>query len=237
MTCHADHDTVSIGKKKNFRCDCGTDKYPNVPCLLRAGKEPNDRNVYTHNFELLYCFCNQPVRPYVVYKHGTYVMRQDNGELMILCIECLEWFHHTCLEIPNQVRHRHISHRESDTRRTGGHHRGPGLYLHLVHHGTLSVPHSVPHRQPRLALRRRPSAQRGAWLWRDGRALHAARVARVARAPPRTRTPRICGRVRHSAGLGAARCYKWHGSAQYATAACACSRHGAAPRGACSTTV
>lgn len=60
--CHANHETFSIGKKRNFRCDCGTDKYPGVPCLLRAGKESNDRNVYTHNFDLRYCFCDQHAR-------------------------------------------------------------------------------------------------------------------------------------------------------------------------------
>jgi len=84
-SCHVGHDIRDIGKKKQFKCDCGTRKYPDICCNLLPDKTDNTDNHYTQNFKLQYCTCG----------------KSDDGELMLQCYVCTEWFHHQCLGIPN----------------------------------------------------------------------------------------------------------------------------------------
>ena len=57
-------------------------------CQLRSNDTslpPNDRNQYGHNFDGLYCWCNQP------YDHNSSV-------IMIQCDICQDCFHQECIE-------------------------------------------------------------------------------------------------------------------------------------------
>jgi len=82
LNCHLDHDTFEIGMKRNFRCDCGTAKFNNHPCImLEEGQEKteeNDKNVYDHNFKARFCVCNN---------------EYDQDLFMIRCLHCLDYFH------------------------------------------------------------------------------------------------------------------------------------------------
>jgi len=78
LTCHLDHETFEIGVKKNFRCDCGNDKFENQ-CLLKQSKDSlNSNNKYDHNFQNRFCQCNGPYY---------------ESEFMIRCIHCEDYFH------------------------------------------------------------------------------------------------------------------------------------------------
>src|SRR5690606_10813326 len=78
------HTVYNIGKKSNFKCDCGNEsKYPTNPCLLNPEKEKsNPHNIYNHNFENKWCYCGDA-----------------ESNLMYQCIICEDWFHGTCLGV------------------------------------------------------------------------------------------------------------------------------------------
>ena len=75
--CHEDHEILQIGYKRNVRCDCGNSHF-NIQCNLIKDKEyENYCNVYGHNFEGKYCFCDE----------------EDNPErTMTQCFICEDWF-------------------------------------------------------------------------------------------------------------------------------------------------
>ncbi|KAL0480951.1 hypothetical protein AKO1_013633 [Acrasis kona] len=87
--CHSrqGHETVNIGIKKAFKCDCGLqDKFGSHGCELQDEKSATDENVYNHNFENLWCYCNRPEeRP------------------MFQCTSCQDWFHSTCIGADESV--------------------------------------------------------------------------------------------------------------------------------------
>lgn len=86
--CHVDHDIVELWKKRDIRCDCGTQ--PLEPCRLRQDgtkKMPrNESNVYVpkHNFEGKFCWCDR-----------TYEYEDD--VVMLQCSMCTDWFHEKCI--------------------------------------------------------------------------------------------------------------------------------------------
>lgn len=84
LHCHEGHKLYELYTKRNFRCDCGNDKFPKSSCLLCPEKEPhNTENIYNHNFIGLYCTCNRP-----------YPDSEDEIEdEMLQCIVCEDWFH------------------------------------------------------------------------------------------------------------------------------------------------
>ncbi|OBA28594.1 hypothetical protein HANVADRAFT_51476 [Hanseniaspora valbyensis NRRL Y-1626] len=60
---HSENNLIDINYKKNFTCDCGTDKDLKVKeCNLYKNKnmkkEHNEDNRYGHNFNGEYCYCN-----------------------------------------------------------------------------------------------------------------------------------------------------------------------------------
>ena len=75
--CHEDHEILQIGYKRNVRCDCGNSHF-NTQCNLIKDKEyENYGNIYGHNYEGKYCFCNE----------------EDNAErTMTQCFICEDWF-------------------------------------------------------------------------------------------------------------------------------------------------
>uniref|UniRef100_A0A9J7XQ33 Putative E3 ubiquitin-protein ligase UBR7 n=1 Tax=Cyprinus carpio carpio TaxID=630221 RepID=A0A9J7XQ33_CYPCA len=82
--CHEGHDLFELYTKRNFRCDCGNDKFGEMECKLFADKEKvNSGNKYSHNFFGLYCTCDRP-----------YPDPEDEvPDEMIQCIVCEDWFH------------------------------------------------------------------------------------------------------------------------------------------------
>ncbi|XP_069118451.1 putative E3 ubiquitin-protein ligase UBR7 isoform X2 [Argopecten irradians] len=82
--CHEGHDLCELYTKRNFRCDCGNDKFPNNKCKLYPTKDGcNARNTYNQNFKGLYCVCMRP-----------YPDPEDEIEdEMIQCVMCEDWYH------------------------------------------------------------------------------------------------------------------------------------------------
>eukprot|EP00092_Neocalanus_flemingeri_P018148 GFUD01019640.1.p1 GENE.GFUD01019640.1~~GFUD01019640.1.p1 ORF type:complete len:393 (-),score=140.07 GFUD01019640.1:77-1255(-) len=81
--CHEGHSLVELYTKRQFRCDCGSDKLE-AACKLEPGKEENTENKYNQNFGGLYCVCN---RPYPDPEDP------DTDDCMIQCVVCEDWYH------------------------------------------------------------------------------------------------------------------------------------------------
>ncbi|KAL6945426.1 hypothetical protein ACO0QE_002878 [Hanseniaspora vineae] len=95
IQCHADHNLVELFTKRDFTCDCGTERISgkkNASCNLRKNDKldiPSYTNRYCHNFKSLFCDCNQPYDP-----------ENETGEMLqcILGVECNEdWYHDYCI--------------------------------------------------------------------------------------------------------------------------------------------
>ena len=79
--CHEGCSLVELYTKRNFRCDCGTNRMTSQ-CKLDPDKQENN-NSYNQNFRGLYCTCSRP-----------YPDPEDPVEdLMIQCVVCEDWFH------------------------------------------------------------------------------------------------------------------------------------------------
>jgi hypothetical protein len=88
IKCHGseDHEITSIGFKRHFRCDCGNNNFL-MECKLKKKDEieyDNPLNVYNHNMENKFCFCNKG---------------DDANSTMIQCFFCEDWFHKEHLNI------------------------------------------------------------------------------------------------------------------------------------------
>ncbi|XP_036437835.1 putative E3 ubiquitin-protein ligase UBR7 isoform X1 [Colossoma macropomum] len=94
--CHEGHELFELYTKRNFRCDCGNDKFGEMECKLFPEKEKaNSGNKYSHNFFGLYCTCDRP-----------YPDPEDElPDEMIQCIICEDWFHgrHLGCVVPESV--------------------------------------------------------------------------------------------------------------------------------------
>ncbi|XP_062858421.1 putative E3 ubiquitin-protein ligase UBR7 [Trichomycterus rosablanca] len=82
--CHEGHELFELYTKRNFRCDCGNDRFGEMECKLFSEKEKvNSENKYSHNFFGLYCTCERP-----------YPDPEDKvPDEMIQCVVCEDWFH------------------------------------------------------------------------------------------------------------------------------------------------
>eukprot|EP01122_Echinamoeba_exundans_P005056 TRINITY_DN15236_c0_g1_i1.p1 TRINITY_DN15236_c0_g1~~TRINITY_DN15236_c0_g1_i1.p1 ORF type:complete len:441 (-),score=86.53 TRINITY_DN15236_c0_g1_i1:37-1359(-) len=106
LNCHIDHvipvededgnivekdAIIELFDKRSFRCDC-----PCTGACKLFQKEAddgstvatpgwNDENEYNHNYDGLYCWCNQP------YDH-------DSDIIMVQCELCQDWYHQQCIE-------------------------------------------------------------------------------------------------------------------------------------------
>ncbi|KAM7351402.1 putative E3 ubiquitin-protein ligase UBR7 [Cochliomyia hominivorax] len=92
--CHENHELVELYTKRNFRCDCPTERTGSNRCTLNSNlKQPekaNTENVYNQNFQGLYCTCH---RPYPDPERTT-------DDLMLQCVVCEDWFHLLHLNAP-----------------------------------------------------------------------------------------------------------------------------------------
>ena len=95
LECHDKHDLVELYTKRNFRCDCGNKKFPELTCKLQPEREDtNSANQYNQNFKGLYCICNRP------YPDSD----NDEDDCMIQCVVCEDWYHsrHLGCELPKE---------------------------------------------------------------------------------------------------------------------------------------
>ncbi|CAG2101030.1 unnamed protein product [Medioppia subpectinata] len=81
--CHDGHDLIELYTKRNFRCDCGNDKFAESNCKLYSKSGVNVDNQYNHNFDGKYCVC---LRPYPD-------PEDDVDDQMIQCVVCEDWYH------------------------------------------------------------------------------------------------------------------------------------------------
>ncbi|KAI0980688.1 hypothetical protein GJ496_001471 [Pomphorhynchus laevis] len=86
IQCHSDHDLYELWSKRNYRCDCGNERFPELTCQLKSDKDSiNVKNNYdNHNLRGLYCTCECSY----------------NGDTnMISCVICEDWFHFEHIDI------------------------------------------------------------------------------------------------------------------------------------------
>ncbi|XP_054743630.1 putative E3 ubiquitin-protein ligase UBR7 [Anastrepha obliqua] len=93
--CHENHELIELYTKRNFRCDCPTERFAGQNrCLLNsemtALQVRNAENLYNQNFQGLYCKCR---RPYPDPERTT-------EEVMLQCTVCEDWFHVHHLDAP-----------------------------------------------------------------------------------------------------------------------------------------
>ncbi|KAF1834285.1 hypothetical protein BDW02DRAFT_525688 [Decorospora gaudefroyi] len=106
ISCHGEHTLVELFNKRDFICDCGTSRIPDMtPCTLRpsaqtgrkgnvTGEEPARSNKYNQNFRNRFCGCGQDYDPHQ--EKGTMFQCLGLGS----CEEggCGEdWWHPECL--------------------------------------------------------------------------------------------------------------------------------------------
>ncbi|XP_053664715.1 putative E3 ubiquitin-protein ligase UBR7 [Anopheles marshallii] len=90
LQCHDNHELLELYTKRNFRCDCGGKRMPDVKCKLEPRKEEeNERNRYNQNFSGLYCVCHRPYPD----------PEDDVDDEMIQCIVCEDWYHMRHLDV------------------------------------------------------------------------------------------------------------------------------------------
>ncbi|XP_035908786.1 putative E3 ubiquitin-protein ligase UBR7 [Anopheles stephensi] len=90
LQCHDNHELLELYTKRNFRCDCGGKRMPEVKCKLEPRKEEeNSRNRYNQNFSGLYCVCHRPYPD----------PDDDVDDEMIQCVVCEDWYHMRHLDV------------------------------------------------------------------------------------------------------------------------------------------
>lgn len=88
--CHSrpECDVIDIYSKRGFRCDCGNNRMNNTCNLHKNKPAPAQKNkdIYNHNFVGKYCRCDKGC---------------DGPGEMMQCVVCEDWFHESCLRMPN----------------------------------------------------------------------------------------------------------------------------------------
>lgn len=106
ISCHGEHTLVELFNKRDFECDCGTERLPaDVPCTLRintetglkggvTGEVPRKENKYNLNFRNRFCGCEELYDPHT--ERGT--MFQCLGLGTVEEGGCGEdWWHPECI--------------------------------------------------------------------------------------------------------------------------------------------
>lgn len=78
IACHTSHEQLELFPKRDFRCDCPTQRVAH-PCTLPPSDnkaENNTSNVYGPNFRRVFCRCGRPYDPH------------SEKETMIQCLVC-----------------------------------------------------------------------------------------------------------------------------------------------------
>lgn len=92
INCHTDHQLVELFVRRNFLCDCGTQRCNEGKCELRLEdqnvEEGSDHaNKYDHNFDGEFCICER----------GKKYDPETETEDMYQCLSCEDWRHASCL--------------------------------------------------------------------------------------------------------------------------------------------
>merc|ERR1712227_41820 len=95
LTCHENCELIELYTKRNFRCDCRTEKFQR-PCQFgQKVLERNEKNLYGQNFDGKYCTCGRP------YPDPDCPPELEDDE-MIQCVLCEDWFHGTHLGLTKE---------------------------------------------------------------------------------------------------------------------------------------
>ena len=98
ISCHADHQIVELGHRRNVRCECGNEACFPEKCTLSPqrslkGTDPNNYSSVLpkamHNFLAKFCYCNRQFDE----------LEQEPESFMLQCRLCEDWFHSHCLRI------------------------------------------------------------------------------------------------------------------------------------------
>ncbi|KAJ3304873.1 hypothetical protein HDV03_002255 [Kappamyces sp. JEL0829] len=87
VQCHTDHQVHELFYRRDFTCDCGTER-SSVSCVFQRPEESRSAsaaNKYNHNFKGINCYCK--------------LLHDDAKETreMIQCLVCEDWFHDSCI--------------------------------------------------------------------------------------------------------------------------------------------
>jgi len=91
--CHEGCQLVELYTKRQFRCDCPTERFSSDhKCKFKAKREAvNSENRYNQNFSGLYCTCSRPYPD----------PEDDTVDEMIQCVICEDWYHGRHLGLPD----------------------------------------------------------------------------------------------------------------------------------------
>lgn len=91
LTCHADHDVFELGLRRDFRCDCATQKRDGMLCQVQPEGMPKMGLPINLNQYL-------PLKNWSQNKFCTCARHYDESrDKMIQCAACDDWFHDTCV--------------------------------------------------------------------------------------------------------------------------------------------
>ncbi|KAI8926977.1 hypothetical protein BC831DRAFT_497821 [Entophlyctis helioformis] len=93
--CHTTHHAVELFERRHFRCDCGTLRNASHRCELDSARtkadQTNAENKYNHNFDGIFCVCNQVYDP------------DSETSAMFQCVMCQDWLHDRCIpDLPDE---------------------------------------------------------------------------------------------------------------------------------------
>lgn len=95
--CHENHELIELYTKRNFRCDCPTQRMgESNRCVLNGTvggdkvQPANLENLYNQNFQGLYCICHRPYPD----------PERASEEVMLQCAICEDWYHLQHLDVP-----------------------------------------------------------------------------------------------------------------------------------------
>lgn len=129
IQCHSTHNLVELFSKRDFVCDCGTERMKaGVACKLRvrdakgkpfkvdlpAGDVPSMGNRYNDNFKGKFCSCKEDYNPH------------EETRTMHQCYFGEDWFHQSCIlgyggKVGKKAGERHLSEDKAGNQAGEGH--------------------------------------------------------------------------------------------------------------------
>lgn len=93
LECHDNHEVYELYTKRNYRCDCGNERFKkDFECkfadkVSEKKTSLNENNVYNHNFSGRYCSCDHRYPP------DENDESPESDDEMWQCIVCEDWYH------------------------------------------------------------------------------------------------------------------------------------------------
>ncbi|KAI8926532.1 hypothetical protein BC831DRAFT_511593 [Entophlyctis helioformis] len=83
VSCHTTHDAVELFERRHFRCE--------LDSARTKADQTNAENEYNHNFDGIFCVCNQVYDP------------DSETSTMFQCVMCQDWLHDRCIpDLPDE---------------------------------------------------------------------------------------------------------------------------------------